>query len=303
MSGPNYRILKAGDRIRVAANKSIYTDGGGSRIKYQLADTSGIATGGIQTIPESNELQFLSTMDIEVISGNILLIESTATDLPRTVDLTTLKGFPVLLGTKIEIVRKGARLDLAYYNGAELQMNGPVTYQTYALGSKSKDYSVSLRQENAWYYAKLGLITPQNHTSALVTLFSPQIQADKEPPLFNLSQSLRAPIYQDYRFDLGDLVTDNSGVRDLFIDTDLTTDSDGDGRKDNDRDTESPTGLIRKGNSPSEIFVRSQNSLFTRAIKIWATDEVGNTASKETKLVMFAPIPNISNQSGTLITG
>ncbi len=94
-----------------------------------------------------------------------------------------------------------------------------------------------------------------------------------------------------------------SGIADVYIDTDLSVDADNDGRKDNDRDSESPTSILRKGASNLEWFIKAQNKLFEKEMKIWAKDTNGNLDGKETKLTIYAPLPNISGQSGALIQG
>ncbi len=147
------------------------------------------------------------------------------------------------------------------------------------------------------------MITKENHTTALITLLSPQIQADTEPPTFTLATTLRAPVYQDYKIDLSEMIRDNSGIKEVFVDTNLDVDTNGDGIKENDRDSETGTGIIRKGSNPLEIFVRPQESLFTKKIRFWATDEVGNTSNKESSLVIYSPLPNIQSQSGSSVAG
>lgn len=242
-------------------------------------------------------------MDIEVISGNLILIEDSPSITPRVQDLSALSGYPVISGQRIEITRPQARLDIKYYNDAELDMNGFSVYESYSLGSRSRDYHVSLRQDNAWYYAKLGAVTPDDHTDTQITLLSPQAQADKEAPLIQINKGLRAPVYIEHKIDLRGSITDVSGVRDVYFDTDLLTDSNGDGKRDNDRDSESTGSLFKKGNTSLEWYVKPQESLFEKRVKIWVTDDMGNTANRETTLSIYAPTPNIQSQTGSLLIG
>jgi hypothetical protein len=103
--------------------------------------------------------------------------------------------------------------------------------------------------------------------------------------------------------NLAENITDTSGVRDLFVDEDLNLDSNGDGKKDNDPDSRSGTGIIRAGSGTLELNISPQKTLFERPIKLWATDEAGNVSSRESKIVIYSPIPTINTQSGTIITG
>lgn len=304
VTGPTYRILNTGDKIRIAANKSIYTDGGGASIRYELTEVVGEDSGaGVQQIPKSGELRFLTNMDIEVLSGKVVLIEDSTSQTAQLKDLSELEGLPVITGQKIEITKPLARLDITYFNGAELVMNGPAYYESYELGQKSDEYQVSLRQDNAWYYAKLETVSPDVRTSARITLLSPQTQADKEPPLINVGGGFRAPVYLEHSVDLRGMVSDTSEITELYVDTDLTKDTDDNGKKDDDRDSESADGILRKGNSTFEWYVKPQDKLWERAIKIWAKDENGNVTGKESKLTIYAPVPNITSQSGATIRG
>jgi len=255
-------------------------------------------------IQDSRELKFLTTMDIEVTSGNILLIQETDSTTPRKIDLgTDLNGKPVILGQKIEMSLPGNQLNIEYYNGAELNMNGPSFYESFDLGDTSNSYTVALRQENSWYYAKLEAISPNRRTSSRITLLSPQAEADKEAPLIQSGGGFRAPVYLEQKIDLRDMISDISGISDIYIDTDLTKDTDNDGKLDNDRDSESASGMLRPGSSILEWFIKPQDRIFEQKIKIWAEDENKNLAGRESKIIIYAPVPNISSQSGTTIKG
>jgi hypothetical protein len=126
-------------------------------------------------------------MNIEVISGNVILVEDIPNLTPRPIDLRELSGMPVLVDQKVELSLAGARLDIAYYHNANLTMNGPAFYESHDLGAKSEEYNVALRQDNNWYYAQLVSVSPSARTSSRITLLSPQSQADKESPLIQIS--------------------------------------------------------------------------------------------------------------------
>ena len=89
----------------------------------------------------------------------------------------------------------------------------------------------------------------------------------------------------------------------MYIDEDLTQDRDGDGKKDNDRDSDTGTGVIRRGSGSLSVVISAQDKIGERPVKIWAIDEAGNTSSRESKLVIYAPIPTIKSQSGAIIQG
>lgn len=203
----------------------------------------------------------------------------------------------------METDNSAVRMGITYYNSANSVISGPFGYQTYTLGTRSDSYEVSIRHENGWYYSELSAITPDVHTKANITLLSPQLEADKESPLMNISKAFRAPVYQEKRVNLIDSVTDNGGISEMFVDIDLSVDSDGDGKKDNDRDSNSPDSPIRKGSFLQEFIISPQTSLFEKTIKLWAYDQRGNVTSKETSFEIYAPIPTISSSSGSVLYG
>ncbi len=153
----------------------------------------------------------------------------------------------MLPGTKIDIDLPAARLDLAYFNGAQLEMNGATSYEYQSIGPKSDTYNVNLQRENNWYYAGLKSVNGvDDNTEANITLLSPQFAADNEAPNISIGQSIRVPVYLTDTVNMTQYVDDVSGIKDIMIDSDLKTDSDGDGIKENDRDSDNVTAIIHK---------------------------------------------------------
>jgi hypothetical protein len=65
-------------------------------------------------------------------------------------------------------------------------------------------------------------------TYSNIELFSPQREADKNPPKLTLN-SLKIPVYQKKIIDLKPYLSEDSGdfnIKSLTIDADLSTDSD-----------------------------------------------------------------------------
>lgn len=112
-------------------------------------------------------------------SGNVYLFgEANET---RTADLGSLKGLPILPGTKLTIDNKNARSAIRYYDGSTVRLDGPVAYEYYPLGAKDVDYSVTLPTQNGWYYAELySFSTGIRGTVAQLKLLAPQRAADNE---------------------------------------------------------------------------------------------------------------------------
>lgn len=300
MTAPQIRVLSDSDAIQVGANRTVYTDAAGARIKYVPTDKT--SSGGILVLPKNTEVEFQTTMDIEVINGNILLpgVSNEAT----TVNLTELKGFPVIPGTKIDIDLQGARIDIGYFNGASLEINGPAIYEYSNLGPKSDNYNINLQRENNWYYARLWSVGPTgDEARARLTLLSPQYAADSEAPNITLSQSIRVPVYLTQTLDMNDYTDDVSGVKDIYFDTDLTKDSDNDGNKENDHDSDTTGNIIHKTDRLGVFEIGPSSKIENRPIRIWTADENNNVSFRNVTLSVYAPVPNITSSSGTIITG
>lgn len=62
---------------------------------------------------------------------------------------------------------------------------------------------------------------------------SPQASLDNSPPVVDISQKIRIPVYQSKSLKLSDFITEMSSYT-VLIDSDITVDSNGDGIYDND---------------------------------------------------------------------
>lgn len=116
---------------------------------------------------------------------------------------------------------------------------------------------------------------------------------------------IRVPVYQKQTISLVQYINDISGVKRVYVDTDLTKDTDGDGNVTNDADSLDPhnTSLIKQGKTIFDLEVGSFDSLFVKKIRLYAEDENGNISSKDLTLVIYAPIPEIESTSGSVISG
>jgi len=119
-----------------------------------------------------------------------------------------------------------------------MRLDGNSVYEYYPLGTKSNTYNASLSATNSWYYSRLYSFDHNtSSTIALLTLLSPQIQADTEGPLISYDNIIRIPVYQKQRINLQKYIQDISGVAKVYVDSDLTKDTDGDGNLSNDQDS------------------------------------------------------------------
>jgi hypothetical protein len=56
---------------------------------------------------------------------------------------------------------------------------------------------------------------------------SPQFEADNEPPFFDMDRTLYVPVYTSKTLELLDLIQDTSGLSEIQIDLDISSDANG----------------------------------------------------------------------------
>lgn len=113
------------------------------------------------------------------------------------------------------------------------------------------------------------------------------------------------PVYQKQILSLATYLDDISGVENVWIDADLTKDTDSDGDIANDKDS---LGLatsygIRKGNTVYNLEIGPFDALFTKKVRLFAQDGNGNISSKDLVLTVYPPVPEIQSLSGSVISG
>lgn len=116
---------------------------------------------------------------------------------------------------------------------------------------------------------------------------------------------IRVPVYQKQTISLAQYIDDISGVKKVYVDTDLTKDTDGDGNLTNDTDSldSRNTSLIKQGKTIFDLEIGAFDSLFVKKIRLYAEDENGNVSSKDLTLVVYAPTPEIQSTSGSVVSG
>lgn len=93
-------------------------------------------------------------------------------------------------------------------------------------------------------------------------------------------------------------------MKNIYVDADLTKDTDGDGKPDNDRDSLDPntTYGLKKGSSMYELVVGPFDSLFSKKIRLMAEDANGNVSSKDITLLVYTPTPEIASVTGSVVS-
>lgn len=113
------------------------------------------------------------------------------------------------------------------------------------------------------------------------------------------------PVYQKKALNLTAYIEDISPVDHIWIDAELTKDTDGDGDTANDRDSLDPatTFGIKKGSTIYDLDIGVFDTLFTRKIRLFSEDSNGNVSSKDLTLTVYPPVPEIDSITGDKISG
>lgn len=98
-------------------------------------------------------------------------------------------------------------------------------YIVHSLGFKSDRYNVSIPYRNDYYYARLKHLSLGRSDRSGVELISPHIGSDETPPVIDLSEVIRVPVYAKASFPISDIVTELSRF-DIALDVDTSVDDD-----------------------------------------------------------------------------
>lgn len=129
-------------------------------------------------------------------------------------------------------------------------------------------------------------------------LLSPQTTSDDGAPIIDLPSRIRLPIYSKKSYKISDILTDLSAAS-ITIDSDLTTDTNGNGIFDDDFTTIGDGFVI----SNSDISFGSFNTPGKYNMVLRAVDEVGNTTIMPLSVDTYALIPQIQSvtNSGVIL--
>ncbi len=220
-------------------------------------------------------------------------------------------GMPLLPDTKIYVSDNtrlwdaSTNLDITYYDDTKLSLDwrDVVSYEIYNLGAISDSYLIQLEKPNDYYYADIYNLRNDiiwNYSKQI--LLAPSRESDTYAPEIKLNSAIRIPVYQKQTFDLTSSIYENTwikGIKDFYIDFDLTKDNNGDGNLKNDRDTDK-INIIKTINSIKVEF-GAYDTLFKKKIALIAKDQNDNTWYKEVDFEVYSPIPSIKNQQSWVI--
>jgi hypothetical protein len=268
------------------------------RVIY-TGDRSVTLTYSNQTIPTTRSMsldphtgyEFSTPTEITTDGGTLYIIgaegSSRYTYTPELIGLPILPGMRLYASDAGSVVRDlTGRQDISLLAGA--------TYITYTLGDRSDHYSITLPYSDGYYYARLHNLTQKKVDRAGVTLLAPQAASDDGAPIIDLPTEIRLPIYTTRSYVLSDILTDLSAAT-LTVDSDITSDTDGNTIFDDDFVSASPTANISIRDLTFGSFTQpGKYNMILRAI-----DALGNTTTMPLTVTAYTPIPQIQSVTST----
>lgn len=285
--------------MKISAGKRLYAYDGSARIKYRKDEST---QWEMASLAEYENIEFSEAMEVEILGGSTVFAEDRYSD--KTIDVNTLVGFPVMEKTTLGLLGESGFLSIRYDDGSSLRVDQKGSYSLLNLGSVADSYAVSVQRPNDFYYAKLLTFGGNKDTTeASLTLLSPQTAADTSGPISTgLSDTYRIPIYTKELFQAKTYFSDISGVARLFADTDSTVDSNGDDITDNDPDSDTGS-FVKKGGDSTELMIGPFDAPGNHQVTLNVVDGNGNVTKQSLTIVAYAPIPEISTDSGSSISG
>lgn len=150
--------------------------------------------------------------------------------------------------------------------------------------------SIQIPLENKAYLATVYLVNPA--TNQLEVLkdrlpLTPNVCNDGNPPeiLLDSGEQIDVSVSNPIDIDVGASVDSETAIAEIFIDTNLEVDSNGDGDPINDRDLQGPEGL----RNLSSFRLNPEEETGSFQIAIWAIDAAGNTTYRIITINVLAP--------------
>ena len=196
-------------------------------------------------------------------------------------------------------------ININYYDWSSLSLDFEQIkdYEIYDLWVISDNYVLRTSRFNDNYYAKIKPFYQNiEWTYSAQILFSPQKESDNNPPELFFDSKIKIPIYQKKKIDLTEYIYENWGVKNInevYVDFDLSVDSDLDWDPKNDKDT-SQINII-KNSSKLEIEFWKYDELISKNIWIVLIDKNWNKWYSEVNFEVYSPIPDIITYSGWII--
>ena len=94
-------------------------------------------------------------------------------------------------------------------------------------------YNTTIPYTNGYYQSRIQSLTLSHSVRSSPIIFAPQASSDTSPPVIDLPDTIRIPVYTAQSYNLKDIITEASSYT-LDVDDNALVDTNGDGVPDND---------------------------------------------------------------------
>jgi hypothetical protein len=300
--------------VNIGSTTQIYSWKNWVRIGYIYSwdDITNTSNYKYLYLEKNSHIEFTNPVRVVSLDGDAY-IETGKTIEYLGQDIMKFIGMPLLPDTKIYIsdetrtFNASTNVEITYYDDTKLNIDwrDDTAYEIYDLWNISDSYLIQSAKTNDYYYANIYSLRGDiiwNYSNQI--LLSPQRESDIYAPEIKLDWVVRIPVYQKQIFDFTSSLYENTGIqgiKDFYIDFDLTKDTNGDGNPKNDRDNDK-IKVIKTINSIKVEFW-PYDKLFKKKIAIIAKDQNDNVGYKEIDFEVYSPIPSIKTENKGLING
>ncbi len=291
VSLPSYKVLWWWEALTVQEWKTIYAWESWLALKYKFDWEENYQIINLQ---KRSSIKFNDTSSVTILNWNAIL--QYPSTMSFTWNINDLVWFPVLPWMKIEFSNKNSYVNIDYVWWNLLTVDNLSTYQMYDLGDKQPNYTVNIKVDNSFYYAKMYEFSKGTRSNlSNMTLLSPQLQSDNSPPIISVDWWIRIPVYKQTNISLKKYITDVSGISEAWVDMDLEKDSDWDWILTNDKDSLNPNNpyWVFKWNWIYDIKAWPFDHLFKKKVMVGAKDNNNNVAMEEVDFEVYSPVPEI----------
>lgn len=221
-------------------------------------------------------------------------------------------GLPIFPGDTIkwDSISEASRVSINYYDGSNIDVlfNSISSYTLYDLWAYNEKYLIRAKVDNDFYYSKITWFKAGNFTtSSAQEIMSPQVQADTKAPELDMNSVIKVPVYIWKTIDLTDSLYENSGIsglKEVYIDSNLKVDSDNDGNPANDKDSISKANIeVQLSSTSLKLKILPFDSIFTKNIRLYMVDKNNNIWYKDLVLTVYSPIPEVKWNNNSTIFG
>jgi hypothetical protein len=122
-----------------------------------------------------------------------------------------------------------------------------------------------------------------------------------------MNSVIKVPVYIGKTIDLTDSLYENSwisGLKEVYIDSNLKVDSDWDGNPANDKDSISKANIeVQLSSTSLKLKILPFDSIFTKNIRLYMVDKNNNIWYKDLVLTVYSPTPEIKWNNNSTIFG